>query len=93
MDAGMMKVAFSSMMNRTTGDLLANEDARCDGAAADKKEVFKPNIRFSQPKAEADDFKDKTSHEVFNSLINASNCANLQTEKVFIIIQSPVSSC
>ena len=84
MDAGMMKVVFSSMMNRTAGDLSANKAARCEtGAAdkADKKEVLKPNIRFSEPKAEADDFKEKTSQEVFTSLVNASSCANLQTEK------------
>jgi hypothetical protein len=77
METGMMKVVFSSIINGKHGDLQTNgthAEQRC-------KTAFKPEIKYGKAKAEKDEFADKTSHEVFTSLVNASNCANLQNEK------------
>lgn len=80
MEAG-MKVVFSSIINGTSGNWPANEATGREFDVIDKKDCFKPEISFSQPKPELDDFKEKSAQEVFESLINASNCANLQAEK------------
>ncbi len=77
-----MKVVFSSIVNGTSGDVSANEVKSNDSdSAVDKSCCFKPQFTFSQTKAESSELFDKSSQEAFDSLINASNCANLQENK------------
>jgi hypothetical protein len=73
-----MKVVFSNISNGNHGDLQANE-ANGSGIQASG---FKPKIKYARQKAEQDAYKDQSSQEVFASLINASNCANVRDEKV-----------
>lgn len=73
----MMKVVFSKISNGNHGDLQANEATMGNI----RGNCFKPKINYARQKAEPDAYKDQSSQEVFASLINASNCANLQDEK------------
>lgn len=81
MESGMMKIVFSSINNGTSRDMSANETSRHDVELnTNHNDCFMPKIRFSQPKAQSDDFKEKSAQEVFSSLVNASNCANLRVD-------------
>jgi hypothetical protein len=83
MESGMMKVVFSSIINGSQRELPSNEakSGRSESAASQENR-FKPEIRYSPAKEKPVGYQEKTSCEVFASLINASNCANLYDEKV-----------
>ncbi len=74
-----MKVVFSSISNSSRGALQVNEANSGKTASGSS---FKPKIKYARPKAEQNNFKEQSSREIFASLVNASNCANLQEEKV-----------
>lgn len=83
MESDMMKVVYSSIINGMNRELSPNE-IQCNAfkAVIAHKESFMTEIQLSQPMVQSDDLDEKSSLEVFTSLVNASNCANFQTERV-----------
>lgn len=79
MESGMMKVVFSSIINGNHENIPANEACAHPKAAV---KSFKPQITYSQPSATPEAFVEKSSREVFASLINAANCANVQEDRL-----------
>ncbi len=82
MESGMMKVVFSSIINGTRRDLTANETKKGRYESALESNIrLKPGLNDALSNITPVDFEEKTSREVFSSLINASNCANILKEK------------
>lgn len=81
MEAGMMKIVYSSILNGMRGDLSANKAKRTAPEVIKKEDCVKPETRYSLPNSDYNHFGGKSSQEVYISLINASSCANLQIKR------------
>ncbi len=76
-----MKVVFSNIRNGGAGDLTANDETLgCIEAVSSRNS--RSETRFKQVQEKSDDFIEKSAQDVFESLVNASNCANVQSEKI-----------
>lgn len=77
MESGMMKVIISSIINGSRSELPATE-AICGSreTVVKTENEHRPEFFYSDKKQAADGYKEKTSREVFATLVNASNCAN-----------------
>ena len=83
MESGMMKVVFSSLVNREDKEISAyQEKLGVLESQCSKKYHRQSKISVTAPGDDTDDYVDKSSREVFTSLVNASNCANMQSEKM-----------
>jgi hypothetical protein len=81
MESGVMKVVLSSIFNGSHRELPAAEAICGRRETAEKTEKnYKPVLLFTGKDQAEDDYQEKTSREVFASLVNASNCANFHMD-------------